>query len=331
MGEAKLKPALTEPLWSPKTSNDIQACHLAPHQHTHDMPTCQVVRGARSGRVEYTGRMTSKPVKHFSDGPRSLGAELAIVRKEMGLTQKQLAVQSGISRNSVGSIERGEWKPRPDTLRAIAEGASMGKAGTRDDFVAGLLYERLMRAAGYTTDGIQFLAAPEDDESRQDQLRHEMHIANIMEKARDILRKTVTAGAQASYEMMQLAMEIVKIDPSKVDQNTLALLDDLLRWTGDLRRMHQPLNAEYRIIRDRRLIHIMHRIAPLASEEQVNAILDDEDRHMSQLKHEVREMEVISDMSKKMYSAATGMVARLQELLEIDDEQMQAYLSGNTD
>lgn len=82
----------------------------------------------------------------------SLGRELGAIRTEARLSQGELGKLAGISRNSVGSIEREEWQPKAPTLRALADGAATDGAGTRDPVKADAFYGRLMRAAGYIED-----------------------------------------------------------------------------------------------------------------------------------------------------------------------------------
>lgn len=41
-------------------------------------------------------------------------------RERKGLTQKELAQKTGVTRQAISSIERGNSFPRPDTARAIA-------------------------------------------------------------------------------------------------------------------------------------------------------------------------------------------------------------------
>jgi transcriptional regulator with XRE-family HTH domain len=92
--------------------------------------------------------VTSKVVK---DEP-GLGVELAAIRAEARLSQELLGKLAKLSRNSVGSIEREEWQPKPATLRALALAAATDGAGHRDETKAAAYYDRLMRAAGYLED-----------------------------------------------------------------------------------------------------------------------------------------------------------------------------------
>lgn len=81
-----------------------------------------------------------------------MGRELGTIRNEARLSQGELARLAGISRNSVGSIEREEWRPKAPTLRLLANGAATDGAGQRDPQKADVYYDRLMRAAGYLDD-----------------------------------------------------------------------------------------------------------------------------------------------------------------------------------
>jgi len=47
------------------------------------------------------------------------------LRHELGLSQEDLGEQSGLTRNYIGMIERGETSPTLDTVEAIAQ--ALGK------------------------------------------------------------------------------------------------------------------------------------------------------------------------------------------------------------
>jgi transcriptional regulator with XRE-family HTH domain len=67
-----------------------------------------------------------------------LGRVLAEVRRERGLTQEQLSEVTGIHRNYIGGIERGERKPTVETVAVLADavGISLGELFTRADSLA---------------------------------------------------------------------------------------------------------------------------------------------------------------------------------------------------
>ena len=49
------------------------------------------------------------------------GSRLKAVRKERGLTQAQLADQSGIVQPHISKLERGAWEPQLSTIMALAD------------------------------------------------------------------------------------------------------------------------------------------------------------------------------------------------------------------
>jgi transcriptional regulator with XRE-family HTH domain len=63
----------------------------------------------------------------------ALGATLAELRKERGLTQEELALSTGVHRNYIGGIERGERKPSVETVATLADalGVTLGELFTR--------------------------------------------------------------------------------------------------------------------------------------------------------------------------------------------------------
>lgn len=50
------------------------------------------------------------------------GEVVRTARKKLGLSQEELAGRSGLHRNAIGLVERGERSPRLDTIMAIAVG-----------------------------------------------------------------------------------------------------------------------------------------------------------------------------------------------------------------
>lgn len=63
----------------------------------------------------------------------SLGAVLADVRRERGLTQEELSHRTGVHRNYIGGIERGERTPTVETIATLADALdfSLGELFTR--------------------------------------------------------------------------------------------------------------------------------------------------------------------------------------------------------
>lgn len=63
----------------------------------------------------------------------ALGIVLADVRKDRELTQEELSHRTGVHRNYIGGIERGERKPTVETIAALAEALdiSLGELFTR--------------------------------------------------------------------------------------------------------------------------------------------------------------------------------------------------------
>jgi transcriptional regulator with XRE-family HTH domain len=62
-----------------------------------------------------------------------LGEALAELRKERGLTQEALALSTGVHRNYIGGIERGERSPTVETIAVLADalGVSLGELFAR--------------------------------------------------------------------------------------------------------------------------------------------------------------------------------------------------------
>lgn len=64
-----------------------------------------------------------------------LGQALAELRRERGLTQEALSLSTGVHRNYIGGIERGERKPTVETIAVLANalGVSLGELFSRTD------------------------------------------------------------------------------------------------------------------------------------------------------------------------------------------------------
>jgi transcriptional regulator with XRE-family HTH domain len=62
-----------------------------------------------------------------------LGRALADVRRERGLTQEALGEATGVHRNYIGGIERGERSPTVETIAVLADAldVSLGELFTR--------------------------------------------------------------------------------------------------------------------------------------------------------------------------------------------------------
>lgn len=56
---------------------------------------------------------------------RRIGERLAEVRKELGITQQELAMRSGIQQGNIARIEGGKYNSTFDTLTSLA--SAMGK------------------------------------------------------------------------------------------------------------------------------------------------------------------------------------------------------------
>lgn len=79
----------------------------------------------------------------------SVAAVLPVLRREVRLSQVELADLAGVARSAVSAIERGATRPKADTLRLLADGLATDGTGTRHADQATAFYMRLMRAAGY--------------------------------------------------------------------------------------------------------------------------------------------------------------------------------------
>ncbi|HUK61705.1 MAG TPA: helix-turn-helix transcriptional regulator [Dongiaceae bacterium] len=104
------------------------------------------------------------PAKHNPIGPR-----LARTRRELGMSQKALAVAAGISRDAVARLERGDRIARVDTLMALAQalGVSVGNLLGEDS-----ADERLARLGALLRD------ADEDTYSVVTAVARELHRLN---------------------------------------------------------------------------------------------------------------------------------------------------------
>lgn len=56
---------------------------------------------------------------------KAFGEVLRAARESKKLSQEKLALNAGISRNSIGSLEKGEFAASIDTLFKVAEGLDM--------------------------------------------------------------------------------------------------------------------------------------------------------------------------------------------------------------
>ena len=83
--------------------------------------------------------------------PAALGQTLEWLRKRNRLSQRRLALLSGVSRETVSLIERGVSLPRPDTLECLARGLALDPDGELDEPRFADYHARLFRAAGYPT------------------------------------------------------------------------------------------------------------------------------------------------------------------------------------
>lgn len=54
-----------------------------------------------------------------------IGVRIALLRKQMGLTQEELAQRAGLQRTHVGRIEAGKYAVTLETIQAIAEALGM--------------------------------------------------------------------------------------------------------------------------------------------------------------------------------------------------------------
>jgi transcriptional regulator with XRE-family HTH domain len=52
----------------------------------------------------------------------AFGRNLRRLRKEKGVSQEELEFESGVSKNVVGNLERGEANPTLTTIKALAKG-----------------------------------------------------------------------------------------------------------------------------------------------------------------------------------------------------------------
>ena len=64
---------------------------------------------------------------------KSLGSTLAEIRRDRGLTQESLSLSTGVHRNYIGGIERGERSPTVATVAELADalGVPLGELFTR--------------------------------------------------------------------------------------------------------------------------------------------------------------------------------------------------------
>lgn len=57
-----------------------------------------------------------------------LGAAIRAEREERGLSQEELGLQTGVHRNYIGGIERGERSPTVATVAKLADGLGVSMA-----------------------------------------------------------------------------------------------------------------------------------------------------------------------------------------------------------
>ncbi len=255
-----------------------------------------------------TREPVSKPVVH----PPDLGQELALLRKELGLTQAQLARRSGVSRNSIGAIERNEWKPKPDTLRAISVGASTVPTGVRDDGKAGLHYERLMRAAGHAhLDEESLVIRPADsEEDRRLQREIESFHLEALTKLRDALYDASVSLTSASGKLIAIAQDLTTSDFGHLSPDTFDILTEVWRLTGEIIAASQPITAEFRLARDRRASQLYTRVMPLLSEEERQAYSESESAYTDRLAADTDALGVLRRRSEDAARAAATMRLR---------------------
>ena len=54
-----------------------------------------------------------------------IGARIAMLRKQAGMTQEELAIRAGLQRTHVGRIEAGRYAVTLETVQAIAQALGM--------------------------------------------------------------------------------------------------------------------------------------------------------------------------------------------------------------
>ena len=64
-----------------------------------------------------------------SQSLRTFGEKVRELRKTEGLSQKQLAVKSGLHYTYIAGVERGQRNPSLQSIRKIAEGLEVNIAG----------------------------------------------------------------------------------------------------------------------------------------------------------------------------------------------------------
>lgn len=81
---------------------------------------------------------------------QALSDELIALRQRSRISQRDLARLTGVSEGTIKNIEAGQnTQPRPQTLRALADGLATDGAGNKDESLAEEYYDRLATAAGY--------------------------------------------------------------------------------------------------------------------------------------------------------------------------------------
>lgn len=72
--------------------------------------------------------MHHQPISHIRDVPeqKALGRAVRYKRALLGLSQEELGFMSGLHRNYVGAIERGEINPTFGTLLRLSRGLRLG-------------------------------------------------------------------------------------------------------------------------------------------------------------------------------------------------------------
>ncbi|MFN8525155.1 MAG: helix-turn-helix transcriptional regulator [Chloroflexota bacterium] len=143
-----------------------------------------------------------------------MAAELAALRKEVRLSQVELAKLSGVSPRTVGLIEADATTPRADTLRRLADGLATSGAGKLDRAAAAEYFGRLAQAAGF---------APID-------------VATLTDDQVEAYLEELAGGPDVGINLLNLAKSWRDIDPGSKRLVLTVIIETLNRAGGSRRR-----------------------------------------------------------------------------------------------
>lgn len=74
------------------------------------------------------GRKSAKGTADIPPEQRAFAGNLVRLRMAAGMTQDELAAQSGLSQSNISTLEKGTWEPRLSTIFALARALRVAPA-----------------------------------------------------------------------------------------------------------------------------------------------------------------------------------------------------------